>query len=120
MSKYNKQTVLTESAAAVATFKKGGKPDTKGMLVSGLIIQGKMGTEEIAKAAKTTVAVVYWYRSFLKALKIALPERVATTEKKEAKAAVKKAAPKKAPKKAAKKPAKKAAPKAEAKKDEAL
>ena len=69
MSKYTKQTVLTESAAAVATFKKGGKPDTKGMLVSGLIIQGKMGTEEIAKAAKTTVAVVYWYRSFLKALK---------------------------------------------------
>ena len=108
---YTKQEVLKESAAAVAAFKKGAKPDTKGMLVAGLIVQGTVDTAGIAKVAKTTVAVVYWYRNFLRSLGIVLPGGKAKAEKKEAKKAVKKAAKKPAKKKAA--PKKPAAPAAE-------
>jgi hypothetical protein len=108
---YTKQEVLKESAAAVAAFKKGGKPDNKGMLVAGFIIQGTVDTAGIAKAAKTTVAVVYWYRNYLRSLGIVLPGGKAKAEKKEAKKAVKKAAKKKPAKKKAapKKPAAEAA-----------
>jgi D-serine deaminase-like pyridoxal phosphate-dependent protein len=91
---------------ARAAMKAAGKDSGKGAYTAGLIMEGKLTHEEIAKKAKTTLAAVYWYRQHLKGLGVKLPE----TER-----AAPKAKPAKKPaKKAAKKVAKKAVKKVEA------
>lgn len=79
--KATKEAVLKNAQDAVAAAKKGNKVAASGMLVCGLILEGKLTPDEIAArvskkcGSKTSKAVVYWYRAFLRGLKVELPVR---------------------------------------------
>ena len=79
----SKESVLAAAREAMAKVKKGGSLEgvTVGALVAGRILEGKLSTQEIAAEAKkrlkgdTSPAVVYWHRSHMKGLGIAIPQR---------------------------------------------
>lgn len=72
--KADKKVVTAAINEARKQIKAGKKPATKAAATMVRIMDGKLDVEEIAKAAKTTVASVYWYRNFLKSAKMAVPK----------------------------------------------